>query len=426
MTKNNFQYIVENPKITELLDVDNSKYISHIEAIGNDYEKIIQLRMELKTRIKNNNPIYRCADCGASVYLISQKTKRRFFFRHTLEDGRCHATTRGELSQKEINAIKYNGLKEGKRHIFLKRLIKLSLEADSNFSQIEVEKRLTGNLTKEWRRPDVSAMYKDIPVVFEIQLSTTYLDVIAERRDFYSKEGILLIWVFDEFCDNDRKLMLDDIFFNNNRNAFCISNKTLDTSIQNKALYLECIWDSLSSENGWFQLKRGIVRFDQLAIDLPNQQIFFFDFNKKKQKAREAFEKFWISYSKDTEKSSIHDSAYDSIKTLHYLFPKNLREAPDKILNILYSAKYGEPIGWKFKKLIQVAHQVASQNKPYLKYFRSALKAYKRAEQIKNEDENGKWEQKVKEYRPILDSPEYRADDRHEKLIRFLFPEMQL
>ena len=63
-----------------------------------------------------------------------------------------------------------------------------------DFSDVVVEGRWTGAFSGEWRRPDVRAVFEGIPVAFEIQLSTTYINVIAQRREFYRREGGLLFW----------------------------------------------------------------------------------------------------------------------------------------------------------------------------------------------------------------------------------------
>jgi len=127
------------------------------------------------------------------------RDSRLFYFKHVLEDGRCPQITRGELTMEEINARKYNGAKESARHIQMKEYVVKSLSADSRFSNIRVEKRWTGELSGEWRQPDVRATYNGIDIVFEIQLSTTFLDVIVERRRFYQREGGLLFWIFADF-----------------------------------------------------------------------------------------------------------------------------------------------------------------------------------------------------------------------------------
>lgn len=61
---------------------------------------------------------------------MSRAEERRFFFRHTLEDGRCLARTRGELSQEEIDARRYNGVKESARHLQMKEWVAQCLAAD--------------------------------------------------------------------------------------------------------------------------------------------------------------------------------------------------------------------------------------------------------------------------------------------------------
>lgn len=91
----------------------------------------------------------------------------------------------------------------------MKEWIREGLARDSEFSDVVVEGNWTGALTGERRRPDVRAMYRGLPIVFEVQLSSTYLNVIAERRVFYLQEGALLVWVFAEFDDQMRKLTQD-------------------------------------------------------------------------------------------------------------------------------------------------------------------------------------------------------------------------
>ena len=48
---------------------------------------------------------------------------KRFFFRHKTEDGSCPAKTRGTLSEEEIRARKYHGLRESEAHKRIKQLI---------------------------------------------------------------------------------------------------------------------------------------------------------------------------------------------------------------------------------------------------------------------------------------------------------------
>ena len=95
-------------------------------------------------------------------------------------------------------------------------------------------------------------------------------------------------------------------------------------------------------------------------------------------------------------------------------------------LNAFYSAREGRPVGWKFNKLIEVAHRVHGSYKGHLRRFRQLLLTYNRQDQIRREDREGKWQAKVKRYTPLLktNDPRYESDNRYAKLFEFLFPEL--
>ena len=100
--------------------------------------------------------------------------------------------------------------------------------------------------------------------------------------------------------------------------------------------------------------------------------------------------------------------------------------SPGHLLNALYSARKGHPVGWRFRKLIEVAHRIAGGHPDLLRAFRHALTVYGRAEQIRREDREGKWRRKAEKYKPLLaaNSPEYEPDRRFDSLVDFLFPEL--
>ncbi|MEG0589915.1 MAG: hypothetical protein RR488_08660, partial [Aurantimicrobium sp.] len=93
---------------------------------------------------------------------------QHFFFRHTVEDGRCTAITRGQLSQDEIKARKYNGAKESLLHRQIKQWLEESLRASGRFLDIAQEERWTGRVKGEWRKPDVTATLGELKIAFEV------------------------------------------------------------------------------------------------------------------------------------------------------------------------------------------------------------------------------------------------------------------
>jgi hypothetical protein len=431
---------VQNPEVDEVLDLHSGSHLRHEQAIGTDYEQVIKLHATLQDGIQRHAPLYACAMCKVPVYLVSQKEERKFFFRHTLEDGRCSARTRGLLSQDEINARRYNGVKESQTHINMKTWVAESLRADPDFTEVEVEQRWSGQLTGEWRKPDVRAKYRGTPVVFEVQLSTTYLNVITARRSFYLREGALLLWVFAKFDVGPRRLTQDDVFFNNNRNAFVIGRATRDASVERKAFHLECIWATPSLGTAT-ELNRDVVPFSCLTLDAADQRAYYFDFEgartalfeqarqaelQRLAPLREGFEAWFLRYCSGDSDEKLYAGLREGFACENVELPWHPGFLPRVFLNALYSAKHGRPVGWDFQTFMEVLHHVHGTHKGLLRLFRRALEVYERGPQVKAQDKKGKWRAKVREYTPLLlaDDPRYRADTTHDALGRVLFPEL--
>ena len=99
---------------------------------------------------------------------------------------------------------------------------------------------------------------------------------------------------------------------------------------------------------------------------------------------------------------------------------------PVSMLDCFYSAKLGRPIGINRKHFIEVAHYLAESYPHYLLWFRRALKVYDRAALLKEQDKKGNWAKRVRAYvQDMREDPEkYAADQQHQLLFEFLFPEL--
>lgn len=428
-------YCVDDPEITEVIDMDTGELLSARDAIGSDYDRLIHLRMELAEANAANEDKYSCPICGVGVYLVCSRrgADKRFFFRHRAEDGNCPAVTRGSMSKEEIEARKYNGAKESRAHQRMKEILAESIARDPRFSDLQVEKVWRGMDRAQWRKPDVSAVWDNaFRVAFEVQLSTTFLHVIAQRRLFYRKEGGLLCWVFKSFDAEASRLTQDDIFHNNNRNLFLASEETLKASKERGALVLDCRWaEPAPGRDGIEWAWRGqLAAFSDLSLDLAGQRVFLSDREQLDVSAlREAetadlknrFARWWAAGTYDENDWKAFQKEFGARKVF---LPKWQREAAG-LLNALYTAKEGRVVGWEHSKFISAAHTVAGSHKKVVRAFRAALQAYERAEQIKAEDPEGRWAKKVAEYKPRINAgdPEYERDKRFDSLIAFLFPE---
>src|SRR5690606_25188275 len=138
----------------------------------------MKLRMAVRTAQHLKRPRYVCSICQTPGFICRGPQESKFFFKHKEENGNCPSITRGQRSRDEIAALKYSGAKESALHKKMKDSLSTCLSLDSQFKDIEMETRWKGGLGT-WRQPDVRATFQGQPIAFEIQLSTTYLDVIV-------------------------------------------------------------------------------------------------------------------------------------------------------------------------------------------------------------------------------------------------------
>lgn len=428
---------VEDPEIDEVINLETGIISLASEVIGNEYGRLEKLRMELAEANAKGDAIYACPICMVGVYLsCRRKDEKRFFFKHRTETGNCPAITRSELTKDEILARKYNAAKESHAHIRLKEIIADSLRHDPNFSEIESERVWRGMDRSKWRKPDVQALWKGgTRIAFEIQLSTTFLHVIAERRNFYRQEGGLLCWIFQTFDESEARMTQDDIFHNNNRNLFVAGDETLAASVAESALMLDCHWLEPAAVGGeiveaW---RHDRVPFSRLTLDQAGQRVFFRDCDALKiglardagdEALKQRFYLWWRNSQRSWQDPECSEAKREFRRRGVFL-PEYPSDALG-LLNALYSAREGESVGWNHPNFISAANTVAYSYKNVVRAFRVALLVYGRGEQLKREDKKNNWAKRVKEYKVRLaqGDKDYDRDEQFDSLIAFLFPEV--
>ncbi|MDE1547132.1 DUF6035 family protein [Dechloromonas agitata] len=432
--------VVSNPEITEVRDLSTGEIRTVWDVVGEDYEKALQTRMAMKQSNEASTPLLACPLCSVPVHMVSMSKERRFYLRHETEDGRCPFRTKGGLSEERILAMKYDGARESAAHKRMKDIIAESLRCDPDFSDVEIERVWKGEEANGRRRPDLRAVWKGtLPVAFEVQLSTTFLRVIAARREFYLREGGLLFWVFNRFDMGNARLTQEDVFYNNNRNAFVANEETLLASKTTGKLVLDCIWSEPSISKGvvtWGQYNRQ-VSFDELTVERDRQRVFLFDADAARQRCmaelrdwplREDFRVFWAGM-----RNRYDDASWLALRKRFAERGMSLPRYPSdsdglvSLLDTLYSAKAGRPVGWGYADLVKVAHHVFDKHKGHLWAFKLMLAAHGRGPKIVAEDTTGKWRaNKVKAYLAAWSqgNPEFAPDRRHDSLVSFLFPEI--
>ena len=283
--------------ITDLVDMRSGDVVDGKVFLKQERRVLVQARTELQRvyKLSPDNLWLVCAYCHGAVLLACRNSSTQdFYFRHFPEvenslEHRCIYKTKGALTASQINAIKYNGAKESLPHRLLKEQLRSSLMADSNISNIAVEKIQKNEMLDLWKKPDVSAVYKQqFAMVFEAQLSTTFLNVIVDRKIFYEAQDAFLVWIFNKFNPNSSLIRqtFQDIYFNNNSNAFVVDEDTTKYSGLKGIFSMDChyVVPSLDEEKlviteAWRVKRIGI---DELVFDHKNKRVYYFDFDAEK------------------------------------------------------------------------------------------------------------------------------------------------
>jgi competence CoiA-like predicted nuclease len=231
-----------NLSIIDLLNLDTEKVESALNLLSQSEESIFKIRRIVEERIQAKNPLYACNSCGQPVVVRSHRLqhnfKHTFYFKHLHSSGDCPIKTDSTHTKDEIRCMQYNGAKESLTHIELKNYLAKQLKKDHRFTKVEVEEVIkgTGDWSRKWKKPDISALFNGKQVVFEIQLSTTFLDVIVNREVFYLNEGISIFWIFNNLKPQSSRATEKDVFFNNKSNALSINAHSKELSSNNEQL----------------------------------------------------------------------------------------------------------------------------------------------------------------------------------------------
>lgn len=266
--------------IDTVIDIETDKEIYANSFFAQPEGVIFKMRTELEKAIYLHRPKYVCKYCGQMVKISGRKTERGIarFFSHLRDSDDCDYKTTTGRTRREINREKFARCNEGERHKFLKAEIAKYLEKTEGVTDVRTENTVKGNHPiLRWRRPDVIANYRGQEVVFELQLSTTFVSVIAERDMFYRLNKKHIIWVsnFDEQGEHVdlTNMMVKDIYYNNRLNIFIFDIDAQRESEKNGELMLKCNW--LKPDGDWEypngntsdKLGGKFVRVSELTFD---------------------------------------------------------------------------------------------------------------------------------------------------------------
>ena len=253
-----------------------------------------------KIRQKANDENFVCFYCNHTV-LLRKHVLGGHYFAHTEKDiaekARCVYQQDSFMSHDELNRVRYQGQREGKLHIRIKELIEGILESDTHFENIKVE-HVWKTFDEGWRKPDVSANYQGIPVVFEAQISNTYPQIVAERTDFYRSQKALLIWIYPTLDNSDWRTLHADNFCSNGQHLFHVDDECLKISREKKEAHFKIytqkpeVFPSKQDDGNQWTLEIQDIRsieilpFSSLSLDLEKQTAVYFDIEQERWRSK--------------------------------------------------------------------------------------------------------------------------------------------
>jgi hypothetical protein len=347
------------PTVPEVLDMKTWRTYSVHEIFARAAKTHHQQRMSDETaRLHGKSARYHCPLCHAALS-IRAHLDRTFYFRHPNDpEAECPYRYDHNLSPEQINAIKYDGARESRQHKKIKHMLETSLTRASQVTPgtVFVEKtvRNWSEDWKSWRRPDVQAEVEGRLFAFEIQLSTTFLTVIAGRRDFYQRQGGLLFWIFDEefLCSEAMRFTERDVFYNNNCNLFYLTDKTVAWSAEHNDFRLMCRWEEpeIQGEAIGGRWNEKEVSLSDLTIDYVQQRVCYFDYDAKMAEVEIALkERKQAAVAKELERQRAEVAARDAIQYEEMLRERALKSRESGELNRYSNKDFDEENDWTVK-----------------------------------------------------------------------------
>jgi competence CoiA-like predicted nuclease len=418
-------------KIQSIRDLSTGEVLVADELLDSlDEPSIFELRRKLKTDYRNNLSTIVCEICNSPLYLAGN-VKQEHYFKHWKELGNCPIKTQGKYSQRDIDRMKYNGVKESKPHVEIKEHLYGHLSNSNEYKNVKKEAVVKStDISGWWKKPDISFDYNSKRAVIEIQLSTTYLDVIVERETFYIQNEIYILWVFNEREISRFRFTEKDVFYDNKRNAFLVTDESKRISKERGELYLVCYYQKAQYENGrtidvW---ENEVVPFTALKFDPTSYKIYYHDYNESLLHVRNKiknltaieFENYWLKRdSLDTETQREKDLYFirifgsDLVSDDSFPFEKKLLN----ILSALYSIKHGVIVGFRFPNFIALSNFILEQRPEFSKIYLWALHIYGKRKEVEN----------VESFRHKVELYKKEKPSQHQgynSLFNVLFPEL--
>lgn len=418
------------PTIVDITNFQTGEELDSAYLLDNLSEKeIFQLRDRLSEIARKSLDRHLvCSICNQPIILAGRPSKHgtTHYFKHYKDTEECPIVTKNKYSQDEINAIKYNGAKESPRHIYLKEFIYNQIVKDRRFKNEAMEKVVKSFQEKKlWRKPDVSSDFGDTKIVFEIQLQTTYLNVIRDRENFYKNEKIYIMWFFDSSNMEKFRFSEKDIFYANKSNAFVINDETIRLSLKSDKFIFYCYYQTpyINNLKINYEWKSKLITVDDLKFDKKKYKIYYYDLDneildEENSKKYPWLKNFWARL----ETCRVYDDKIIQ-DDLQYLLEICNIENSDKLIGIiftLYSIKKQKVIGYENSSIIWLLNNFIEHYEKYVHIMFKMIDVHNLRDFILDQDRKHTFKKKVNKHR----TKNIIKEKKYNKLLSILFPEL--
>jgi len=277
--RHTFECQMTKRTIQIVCDDDTGREIATADLLDGPEAAVHLLRREAAARHLREEDRYYCPKCKGPIW--PSLARGRFFNHYAPADPTCEWYTGKPGALREIDRKRFLWLTESPLHKRLVRFVHEMAECDERFAWAKKDReRITDKDSGLWRKPDVWAMFGDRELVFELQLSRTYLKDIVGREAFYRDHGIFMVWVFHGFERFKEFAAAKDIYFANRTNALELDHEAEAESRKAGRLKLKAHWwgyapDASGNLNpGWWS---RIVDLDDLVWDKETFKPYLID-----------------------------------------------------------------------------------------------------------------------------------------------------
>ena len=443
-------------KVEYLINTKTKESIISSDFLKEDYVTLGEFRRKQKESIKEGKPLYICGKCEQPLALKGKPNKKEFYLAHLKNSKDCEWKYGDKRTILEIHKELFFKVKESEKHKELKAFIVNKLEKDKMFTEVKSEKRFKSDFNEKYRVPDVSAKQiksnKSTNIVFEIQLTYTYLDVIIDREKFYYENKANILWIFADFSKDlsKTKMTEDDILFSNKKNVFILDEEAKKISNEKQSLYLKNIFLEVYQNKGnidyrWSKPK--IININDITFDIITSKSFIYNFEYERTKLlykqkikQEEFKRIFNEIKDSLSKSVKENTKFENLlKSSNIIDNQDLlnsiihsRDIIGYIFEIIYMNEKDEIFDYRFpnlrdKKNARIISMLNHAFNPNLKnniYFNLLLKAidyYGKSNYLIQIDKKGSLTKKIQEYK------KYESNDlpyENEQALKYLFPEL--